>query len=58
MTNVERKNIVRKAKKQIDWNNSNEVDQDKIVEKICKEKGFTLVEFYATDGVYLNKILS
>lgn len=58
MTNVQRINIVRKAKKQSAWYEMNEREQDAIIEKLCIKDGFTLADFYATDGIYLNKILA
>ena len=58
MDNIQRINIVRKAKKQEGWFGTNEVKQDEILKSLCEKNGFTLYDFYETDGVYLDKILS
>jgi len=55
MSNKLRNIIVNNAKKNIQWCN-NETTQDKIIEQECINKKFTLQEFYATNGKYLNKL--
>ena len=57
MKDTQRKSIVRKSKRKINWYNESQYAQDKEIEKICIDNGFTLSEFYATDGKKLNKIL-
>lgn len=66
MTDQQRKNIVREAKRKIklevdDYDNklSGEKESilDEYIEDVCKEKGYTIHNFYATDGKTLQKIL-
>jgi len=57
MTDKQRKSIVRKCKKQEGWNNG-ESAQDMLIEQECIKRRFTLSEFYACDGNFLEKILS
>ena len=66
MSNQQRKNIVREAKKRIkeevkDYDNKpvglREGILDEYIEIVCKEKGYTFHNFYGTDGKTLSKIL-
>lgn len=57
MTDKHRKNIVRAAKRNPKWWNSNETTQDMIIEEECKKRGFELCHFYCADGKMLNKLL-
>ena len=61
-----RNNIVREAKKRIKISSidfdvllsgEKEYLQDVTIDKICKEKGYTLSNFYAIDGKKLDKLL-
>lgn len=58
LSDKQRKNIVRVCKKQNIWWTGNETDQDKLIEKECLKRGYTIHHFYATDGEFLSKILS
>lgn len=57
MSNKVRKQIIKSCKLKVSWYTSNEVEQDKSIETECISLGFTLSDFYATDGGHLNKIL-
>lgn len=39
------------------WGGEQEVVQDEYIERVAKEQGWTLSEFYATDGKILNQLL-
>ncbi len=52
------KRCIQKQKKTVwTWKELREDQQDEVIKKECERLGFTLEEFYATDGKYLNKIL-
>jgi hypothetical protein len=62
-----RKNIIREAKNRIKNSSINfdellggekEQLQDVTIEEICKERGYTLGNFYAINGKELNKFLN
>jgi hypothetical protein len=59
MTDKDRRYVVRRAKKNIvgRWKFATESKKDAYVEDECRKLGYTLAEFYATDGKFLNKIL-
>jgi len=66
MSNSNRKNIVREAKRLIKSEVKDYDDQeagkkesilDDYIEKVCKEKGFDMAHFYATDCKTINKLL-
>ena len=56
LTNQQRKNIIRAAKKKNSWCD-NEDAQDKLIEAECVKRGYKLTHFYAEDGNVLNKLL-
>ena len=59
MTDKDRRYVVRRAKKSYSgtWRYAVDSAKDAAIEKQCKYLGYTLVEFYAADGKFLNKIL-
>lgn len=59
MTNKDRKYVVRHAKKNYGgaWHYAAEITKDSAIKKECEILGYTLAEFYAADGKFLNKIL-
>lgn len=66
MTDANRRNIVRKAKKLIKEKEKGfnklstgkqETMQDDYIDKVCKEMGYKTSLFYATDGKKLNDLL-
>jgi DNA-directed RNA polymerase delta subunit len=67
MTNLDRKNIIREIKKRIKKNKKDypsiavgftELVQDNYIHEVCKELGWTINEFYTTDGKELDKLLA
>lgn len=52
-----REKIVKKCKENEDWYKG-ESFQDKLIESECIKLNYTLVDFYAEDGKYLNKLLN
>ena len=59
MNNKDRKYVVRHAKKNYfgTWYMAGENTKDEKIKKECEALGYTLADFYATDGKFLNKIL-
>ncbi|MFW5848039.1 MAG: hypothetical protein ACOCVF_03910 [bacterium] len=57
LTDDLRKRIVKRSKQLDGWYDG-EVSQDEIIRKECIKFGYTLADFYNTDGNFLNKILS
>ena len=56
MTHKERRSIVRSAKSKTGWYDG-EAAQDKLIEVGCKKRGYELSDFYAENGIILNKLL-
>ena len=56
MTDQHRKNIARAAKRDSRWSSDIRI-QDRIIEELCKKRGYTIHDFYAADGKMLNKLL-
>jgi len=65
MTDKDRRAVVKKVKTEIKDNKDykdllagqKEKFQDKLITKYCKEIGFKLTDFYATDGKKISKLL-
>lgn len=65
MTDKDRRAVVKKVKAEIKDNKDykdllagqKEKFQDKLITKYCKEIGFKLTDFYATDGKKISKLL-
>ncbi len=65
MTDTNRRSVVKKVKAEIKDNKDykdllagqKEKFQDKLITKYCKEIGFKLTDFYATDGKKISKLL-
>jgi hypothetical protein len=65
MTDKDRRVVAKKVKNEIKDDKKykdllsveKEKFQDKLISKYCKELGFKLVDFYATDGKKLNRLL-
>lgn len=59
MTDKDRRYVVRRAKKSYSgsWGYAMESTKDVEIEKQCKHLGYSLADFYAGDGKFLNKIL-
>lgn len=59
MSNYDRKYVAKRCRENKFWSISLtlEEDQDRYIETECKRIGFTLEDFFAADGKFLNKIL-
>lgn len=62
MTDNDRLYVAKRCKRQrrgsyITWKEVGESSQDNAIKKECQVLGFTLEDFYATDGKFINKIL-
>jgi hypothetical protein len=57
MTDQQRKNIVRKCKKQQGWYDGIG-SQDELIQKECIARGYTIHHFYNCEGKTLEKLLS
>ena len=62
MTDNDRSYVAKRWRRQrrgsfFGWSDIGESRQDNAIKKECKTLGFTLEDFYATDGKFLNRIL-
>jgi hypothetical protein len=62
MTDNDRSYVAKRCKRQrrgsyVSWKELVESSQDIAIKKECQVLGFTLEDFYATDGKFINKIL-
>ena len=57
MTDNNRRYIAKRCRNNTSWKHMCEANQDDYLEIICERLDFTLEDFYATDGKFLNKIL-
>jgi len=62
MTDNDRQYVAKRCRRQrrgsyIGWGDLGESSQDNAIKKECQVLGFTLEDFYAADGKFLNKIL-
>jgi len=58
MTDTDRKKVIKKAKNKDNWYTISEAKQDEQIKEACVELGLKYVEFWATDGLKLYKLLS
>lgn len=62
MTNQQRKNIIRKCKKNEEWISGETAEeitiQDELIKKECELKSFTFHDFYLCETKFLDKLLS
>jgi hypothetical protein len=57
MTNNDRKRIAKRCRNTEGWEFVTESEQDKLIGIVCGYSCHTLVDFFAADGHFLNKIL-
>lgn len=57
MTDKQRKDVVSKVKGKSGWYGTTEKAQDKLIEEVCNELGYNYIAFWATDGLFLYKLL-
>ena len=58
MINEQRRSVIKKCKSVDGWFSMRESRQDELIEIECKNLGFTLSDFYATDGTVISKLLN